>query len=724
MTVHATARHSQAADPAARAQPQPQPPEQPIRTALRCLDELLAAAVARWHAVQGADPFRGMHIGADEVDRWLGEGASDADPASAGLTSVITRAVAAALDDPPFRWLADTFALTGFQVAALLIALAAEFDLRYERLFAYLQDDVGKRRPTVDLILRLLCPDRASRTLWIGEFGAGSILVWNRLIAVGRSPEGPLLAAPVQLDEQIAALLLRHNHLDSRLVPFCRAGRADGDLAALPIAPAWRQALPRLLAAARDERQPLRFYLQGLPGVGKRQLAKSIAAALGARLVTAELSALCQLSDIEERLRLVFREVWLKGGVLYLPGLDRLREEPRAFSTLLGLVAADTGVTLLSGQGAWSAAELEATGVMPLVFDLRAAGVQRASWVRACEKAGVDLSDDQLSLLAERFRLTPAQAAEAAAAAVNRTRWRQAAQSDGADRPTLDDFFIAARLQGGQELAALSRRIEPQRSWGDIVLPSESLEQLREICARVVRHGRVLREWGFARRLSLGKGVTALFSGPSGTGKTLAAEIVAHELGLFLYKIDLATVVSKYIGETEKNLDRLFTAAQDANCVLFFDEADALFGKRSEVRDSHDRYANLEISYLLQKMEEFEGLAILATNLRQNLDDAFTRRLAFTVHFPFPDEAERRRIWSEIWPRELPLAADVDAASLARELKMSGGNIKNTALAAAYYAAADGGTVTRAHLLRAARREFQKMGKVPSALDTVLAGSS
>jgi SpoVK/Ycf46/Vps4 family AAA+-type ATPase len=232
---------------------------------------------------------------------------------------------------------------------------------------------------------------------------------------------------------------------------------------------------------------------------------------------------------------------------------------------------------------------------------------------------------------------------------------------------------------------------------------------------------RVLGTWGFDRKLSQGKGVNVLFAGPSGTGKTMAAEIIANELGLDLYKIDLSGIVSKYIGETEKNLDRIFRAAENANAILFFDEADALFGKRSEVRDSHDRYANLEISYLLQKMEAYAGIAILATNLRQNLDDAFVRRLAFTVHFPFPDETSRRRVWAGIWPAETPLAADVDLAFLARQFKLSGGNIKNIALAAAFLAAEDGGRVTMAHLLQATRREYQKLGKVLS--DTELNGA-
>jgi SpoVK/Ycf46/Vps4 family AAA+-type ATPase len=221
----------------------------------------------------------------------------------------------------------------------------------------------------------------------------------------------------------------------------------------------------------------------------------------------------------------------------------------------------------------------------------------------------------------------------------------------------------------------------------------------------------VLSDWGFGAKLSLGKGVNALFAGPSGPGKTMATEIIASELGLDLYKIDLSGVVSKYIGETERNLDRVFSAAEDANAILFFDEADALFGKRSEVRDSHDRYANIEISYLLQKMEEYEGLAILATNLKANLDEAFTRRLAFTIHFPFPDEASRLRIWRGIWPASMSLDSGVDLEFLARQFKLSGGNIKNIALSAAFLAAESNTLVTMSHLLHATGREFQKLGK-------------
>ncbi len=285
--------------------------------------------------------------------------------------------------------------------------------------------------------------------------------------------------------------------------------------------------------------------------------------------------------------------------------------------------------------------------------------------------------------------------------------------------PRAEGLFAEARAQSARRLDKLAARIAPNASWDDLVVPDEVLVQLHELGAWVAHRGRVLGDWGFARRLSRGRGVTALFAGPSGTGKTMAAEVVAAELGLDLYRIDLSGVVSKYIGETEKNLDRIFRAAEDANAVLFFDEADALFGKRSEVRDSHDRYANLEISYLLQKMETYDGVAILATNLRDNLDEAFMRRLAFIVTFPFPDEEERRRIWELVWPAETPLADDLDFDALAAAHRLSGGQIKNAALAAAYLAAGNGGVVAGEHLESALRREYEKLGRAPRELEAV-----
>ena len=275
-----------------------------------------------------------------------------------------------------------------------------------------------------------------------------------------------------------------------------------------------------------------------------------------------------------------------------------------------------------------------------------------------------------------------------------------------------DDLYTACRLQSNRKLAELAQKITPHYIWGDIVLPADRMQQLQEILHYVRHRARVYDEWGFNRKLALGKGLNVLFAGPSGTGKTMAADIMAGELRLDLYKIDLSSVVSKYIGDTEKNLSKIFTEAETSNAILFFDEADALFGKRSEVRDAHDRYANIEISYLLQKMEEYQGVVILATNLRKNMDDAFVRRMHFCVEFPFPNEKSRLRIWQQIWPEETPRSRELDLDLLSRQFEVAGGNIRNIALAAAFQAASDGQVVNMNHLIHATRREYQKMGKI------------
>jgi SpoVK/Ycf46/Vps4 family AAA+-type ATPase len=334
-----------------------------------------------------------------------------------------------------------------------------------------------------------------------------------------------------------------------------------------------------------------------------------------------------------------------------------------------------------------------------------AAPARRTLWDEALAERGLAVDAASRARIASRFSLNPAQIRQAAADA------QMLALSTGTQAVSYAELAIAARQQCGSELARMAQRVTPRADFSELVVPAEVQAQLREICIRVATRDEIGRDWADRCVHARTTGVTALFVGPSGTGKTLSAEAVAHELGLDLYRIDLAGIVSKYIGETEKNLDRVFASAENANAVLFFDEADALFGKRSEVKDAHDRYANIEIAYLLQKMEQFDGLAVLATNLKQNLDEAFARRLTFTVTFPFPEEPERRKLWEQLWPPRAVLAEDIDLAWFAREFRLSGGNIRNAVMAAAHLAAADGKVVTHDHLMHATRREFQKLGK-------------
>jgi len=279
------------------------------------------------------------------------------------------------------------------------------------------------------------------------------------------------------------------------------------------------------------------------------------------------------------------------------------------------------------------------------------------------------------------------------------------------------DVQAACRMLSNRNLGDRARRIVPKHRLSDIVLPDEQRTQLEEVCQQSAHRHVVLGQWGFGRKVSLGKGLNVLFSGPPGTGKTMAAEGLANELQLELYKIDLSQVVSKYIGETEKNLDQVFRAAQSSNAILFFDEADALFGKRSEVSDAHDRYANIEVAYLLQKMEEYEGISILATNLKKNLDEAFVRRIQFIVDFPFPDAQFRRRLWRGMFPAEAPRDASIDLDLLAARFPLAGGNIQNVVINASYLAASNGGLINMKHLMRATRSELKKLGRVINEAD-------
>ncbi len=684
--------------------------------ALQRLDNLLERAVAAANAAYGLeasrDSFRGLHISQGDVARLLAREPgvpmlyTDGSQATEGAPGPDGR-------NPHFTWLAQVFALSAFDLDVALIALAPELDLRYERLYAYLQDDVTRRRPSVDLVLNLLCPTADSKLAQHSRFAADAPLIRHGILRLIREPqqlEPPLLAHFLKLDEQIIRFILGHDYLDSRLGPFSKLVDPSRTLRDLAVDENLRQEVRRLAAAAKKTQRPLRLCVRGGTRIDRQRAAEALAGELCLRVLCVDLPrVLGREPDFERALDLLLREAWFKGAALYLDGVDAFVGSDRelAYLALFAKLEADAGVTILGSGASWRAEPSKASGLDLIGIDLSSPRFEErvASWRSCLDGAGIVAGPSDVEALADRFKLTPVLISEAVRTAEQRALARADATVGAGD------LFAGARAQCSQDIARLARKVDARHYWCDIVLPDDTMAQLREIVQRVARRRRVMDEWEFGRKLSLGKGVTALFSGPSGTGKTLAAEILTGELGLELYKIDLAGVVSKYIGETEKNLDRVFAAAENAGAILFFDEADALFGKRSEVRDSHDRYANVEISYLLQKMEEYEGIAILATNLRANLDEAFLRRLAFVVHFPFPDEASRRRIWDGIWPAALPRAADLDTAALARDFKLSGGHIRNVALAAAFLAAEEESQVTHDHVLHAIRREYQKLGK-------------
>jgi hypothetical protein len=703
------------------------------------LRRLLAWQVAVTRQTFGAlagDEYRGLYIPDAEADV-LG-GAPAELPAELAAEREALDAERAALDAldagdasggaaPPLRRVAALFGLDAFARDVLLLALAPELDLRFERLYAYVQDDVTKKRPSVDLALRLLCRTPGERLARRAAFAADAPLARHRLVHLFEDGQRhpPLLARFLKLDDRVVAELAHDGAapapgVDAAIAPFAALGAPARRLDALVVGDELAARLRDAVAAGGGG---LVLALQGGYGSGRRAVAEALCAAAGLPLLAVRLDALVR-SDADgaapgagpplaaaDAVQRVVREATLRGAAVLWQGADRVLADdaPAAWrEALLGALDDFRGRSFLALEKPWEArGQLRRTTFLRVELPAPSYGDRERLWRARLNGDGP--GDATLQALASTFRLTGGQIRDAAAMARAAARWRAAGATARVDP---QELYAACRAQSSGRLGALAQKVPARYAWDDIVLPADQVSQLREVCLQVRHRRTVLERWGFDRHLAMGKGVNVLLAGPSGTGKTMAAEIVAADLGLELYKVDLSTMVSKYIGETEKNLEQVFAAGREANAILFFDEADALFGKRSEVKDAHDRYANIEVGYLLQKMEEYDGVVVLATNLRKNLDDAFVRRLHVAVEFAFPEAPDRERIWRKVFPPDAPVAADVDAGELSRRFKLAGGNIRNVALLAAYLAAEDGGAITLGHVIRATKREYQKLGKL------------
>jgi hypothetical protein len=693
-------------------------PDAHLRALVGWLHRLLAWQIAVTRQTFGAladDEYRGLYVPDAEVEI-LSASPPPLDAQLAARRDLLAaeRASLAPPPDSPLGRLAELFGLSPFDQDVLLLALAPEFDLRYERLYAYIQDDVTKKRPSVDLALRMLCPDPAERAVARASFAPDAPLVYHRLIQLFEEGQrhAPLPARFIKLDERIVAELMGQPAVDSQIAPFATLGHPTRRLASLTLGD---DLGARLRQIATDHPRGLTLALQGTYGSGRQALAEAICAEIDIPLLSVALDRMRE-GDLPpaEALRRTLREaslwgaaiLWQGAGALLNPSPEAQQSEGAGAwrQALLAALDDQPGRSFLALEQPW-----EARGALRRAIYLRIelpspSFTARETIWRA--RLGLDAPDDaSLAALASTFRLSGGQIRDAVAMAKALARWR--------DRPLgVADLYAACRAQSSGRLDTLAHKISATYTWDDIVLPTDQIAMLREVCLQVRHRRTVLEAWGFDRHLAMGKGVNVLFAGQSGTGKTMAAEIIAADLGLEIYKVDLSTMVSKYIGETEKNLDKVFTAAREANAILFFDEADALFGKRSEVKDAHDRYANIEVGYLLQKMEEYDGVVILATNLRKNLDDAFVRRLHVAIDFPFPEEPDRMRIWRKVYPASAPMAEDVDLGYLAKQFKLAGGNIRNIALLSAYLAAEDGTRIGMQQIVRAIKREYQKLGKL------------
>jgi AAA+ superfamily predicted ATPase len=676
---------------------------------LRRLDLLIESRLASVDA--NADPdqaSRAMYITRQEVDRLLAGKPADPVTDRTGLdehTARIAARVASTQDGLlPLRSLGRIFGLSEVELSAVVICLAPELRRKYDRLYAYLQDDITRQRPSVDLVLDLLCPTERQRWTARAAFADGAPLSRFGILAPIEDPHSPSgssgLARFLTLDPQITQFLLGTAGLDARLSGHARLYSPREQAAGPePDAVLADQVLRLAEHHLAGDRRPVVFHLQGAAGVGKLALARHCAHRLGMPLVSIDAA---RLTEPDALLRLAFREGLLHGAAVHVAGADALAGPVLA---ALASVIADQGrLVFLTGEADRPAGLGD--HVIPLAVPLPDLPRSTAVW-RDCLAGHTPDAGAWAEELAGRYRLPTARIPAAVRLAQDN---RLMAPNPGPLR--LSDVSAACRQQSARTLGGVAVKVSTTAVWDDLVLPADRTDLLREIRDQFQHRHQVLNGWGFGAKLSRGKGLSALFSGPPGTGKTMAAEVLAGDLGLDLYQVDLSSVVSKYIGETEKNLARVFDEARASNAILFFDEADALFGKRTEVSDAHDRYANIETSYLLQKMDSYDGVVILASNLRQNLDDAFTRRLRFIVEFPFPEADSRRRIWQTVFPADAPLSTDVDFTDLAERFTISGGNIKNIALNAAFLAAVRDDEITRRHILNATRREFEKMGKV------------
>lgn len=679
-----------------------------LRRAFERLDLRLRVAVEALRdelAQRADDPLRGLYISDADVDAMLAE-----TPPRELVERLVESPVSATV--PRLARLARLFDLDPFEQEVVLVCLAPEIDLRYERLYAYLQDDVSRRHPTVELILRLLVPGFPDDDHGVAQRRAISPAgrLWTAgllTLADDAARSWPLLARPLRLDERVVEYLAGSDTPDARIDDYARLVSSSAAPPDSHVAPATLTSLAHLLIGADGPRGPV-VYLHGPSGAAKRASLQAACVRAGRSLLLVNTTALLAAGAAAAGLALAAREAQLQEAVLGFEGFGRLLSDDAealpARRALRALLAERAGPTVLIGEKRW-----EPSAWLPWVPGLRIELPALPTEARLQlwhDQIDGQLPAEEISDLATRFRLDEEAIGAVSATARLRASWR------GEDRITPGDVRAAARAIAAPPLAGLAYRLELRYGWDDIVLPPDGLAQLREICARARHQATVLEQWGFGRKHARRAGLTALFAGQPGTGKTMAAEVVASALGLELYRIDLAAVVSKYIGETEKNLEQIFRAADQGDAVLLFDEADALFGKRSEVRDAHDRYANVEVSYLLQRLEAYDGLAILTTNLRGSVDEAFVRRLDFVLEFPMPEEAERLAIWRLALPPEAPLVPDLDLAFLAKKFRLSGGHIRNIALGAAFLAAADGGSIEMKHLVRATRREYQKIGKL------------
>jgi hypothetical protein len=711
----------------------------PLAVAIHALEQRISLEVER-HRARGAitlDELRGLYASEERVERILARQPRESlfdgghEERSTGMSLGDGALSEALLVLPAWRALARELAPSSLERDLVLLALARELRLDHEIVFGFLNDDLTRRWPTRELALRLLAASDDDRTLLRAALGERAPLVAHGVLSVVEEGEHrSWLAGGVAITPLAAALLADAGDPETRLPAGVTrvSPRSDWSDEVPEVA---RTRLARIVRGSVDDEAVPLVVLEGSAGSGRTRLAMNTAAMLECSLLRVDVhightgadpqAASRRIHDVERALSAALLWQRLAGAVVLLDGTDdwfprddSIVAPPRPLLSLLEHSRGPVAMRLEPGAR-WHAAlgELRVASVELS----RATPFERAeAWRRAvdCEAPRARLAETDALALADRFDLTPGRIGRVVRRAADEGALDHAPNEMVRSDDVMRRLSEAARAETRDALGALAARAATPHGWEHLVLPITTMERLRDFSAAIRDRALVLDQWGFGRRATRARGISALFAGASGTGKTMAASVIARELGLDLFVIDLSGVVSKYIGETERNLDKVFRSARDAGAILFFDEADALFGKRSEVKDARDRYANIEVAYLLQQLDIHDGPVVLATNLSRNLDAAFSRRMRYVIEFPLPGEGDRLRVWRGIFPDEAPLAADVDLEFLAANFALAGGDIRNVALDAAYLAAAECSTIGMSHLVRAMARQLAKQGKTPS----------
>ncbi len=674
---------------------------------------LARAYVARFLAVQAHRRPRASALGPteDEVSHTL---TRDPQPDPPALDAEDARVVAAgdqlleAIAADPFAALTRLtrlFELAPIDLAIVAVLLAPELDHELERAYTFALDDFTRKRPDLGFVARLIAPrDPVLARRIYARLEDTAPLRRHGVVTVAPAGDAPMLMRQLRLADRIVAYIHGLDTIDESVRACVRVGGPPPAREAVVMAPALVERIARALEGSRAPR----VLLAGPSGNGRALIVHALCGAAGRGVVRIDLEGLVADGRIGERLPAALREAALRDATAILDGGTSIdKEPPRGLAQAIADGTSGLHVPVVftfSGHPNWLVQAVP--GLLELDVPALTLRERIALWRHALPPPLV--GDEDLETMAARYAFTGGTIMQAARRAETSARLRD----PEAPRVTLEELGDAARLMFAHRLGGLAQRIPTGFTWADLVLPAETYEGVREVVTFARHRAFLLEEWGFAAKLPYGRGVSAILAGPPGTGKTMVAQLLAHELGYDLFRIDLSQVVNKYIGETEKNLARIFDEAESSHAVLFFDEADSLFAKRTEVKSSNDRYANLEVNYLLQRMETYDGVTLLATNIEQGLDEAFKRRVRFSIAFEMPEEAERSKLWRSMFPPKVPLDEDIEWELLARSFEMAGGYIKKAALRAALLAVAAGRSVGMRDLLDAARAEYREMGRV------------